>query len=94
MRTRIDNKSFNAIGPVHLYYKVALLTYYRPDLWRKVAKLLCNLRRMNRLDFTGDCFNRMTKYAHRAWKDTKLPSMVRIALRDCIMEEFKFDINP
>ena len=94
MRTRIGNKTFESIGPWPLYYKVSLMIYYRPDLHRKVANLLCQMRRMNHCDFKGDSFDRMTRYAHQAWKDTKFPSLLRIALRDCIMAEFKFDINP
>jgi len=89
---RYERKLFTSIGPWEIYYKLALLTFYTP-YWRKVARLLGNIRRMNHLDFTGVCYNRMISYARRSYKDTKLPRLVKVYLREGIRCEFKFDVE-
>jgi len=91
MRTQSDRKTFDSIGPWERYHKIALLCFYRPDLWRKVARFLSKLRRMNRIDFKGECRHRAFKYAQEAMRDTKLPEMLKFALIQAIIDEFNFD---
>jgi len=49
---------------------------------------------MNHLDFKGASHLRMERYAKQAYRDTKLPGLVRAFLRDCIENEFKIDVDP
>jgi len=91
MKTNSDKKRTSSLGPCGMYYDLALLTFYTP-YWRKVARLLGNIRRMNHIDFNGTSYQRMTTYARRAFKDTKLPRLVKFYLREGIKCEFKFDI--
>jgi len=93
MKTKSDKKLFTSIGPWEIYYKLAMLTFYTP-YWRKVARMLNTMRRMNHCDFSGDSYNRMVRYARSSYKDTQLPDLVKEALRSCIDVEFKFDIDP
>jgi len=92
MKTKSDNKLLSSIGPWEIYHKLALLTFYTP-YWRKVARLLGNIRRRNHIDFKGSAYQNMTRYARRAYKDTKLPLLVKDTLRNCITIEFKFDVE-
>ena len=87
MRTKNDRKLFTSMGPWHIYMKLSLLTFYTP-YWRKICRMLSNLRSMNHMDFKGDCHRRMEKYARQAYKDTKLPDLVKWTLAGCIEEEF------
>jgi hypothetical protein len=89
---RYERKLFTSIGPWEIYHKLALLTFYTP-YWRKVARMLGNIRRMNHIDFKGTAYQNMTKYARRAYRDTKLPLLVKDTLRICIMNELMFDIE-
>ena len=93
MKTKSDKKLLVSIGPWETYHKLALLTYYTP-YWRKISRMLNRLRRMNHMDFTGVCYTRMTRYAQQSYKDTKLPNFVKETLRQCILTELKFDIDP
>ena len=90
---RRERKLFESMGPWNIYMKLALLTFYTP-YWRKVCRMLCKMRTWDRVDFRGECHNRMIKYALAAYKDTKLPDLVKYTLRGCVQEEFKFEIDP
>jgi len=81
------------MGPWHIYRNLSLLTFYTP-YWRKVCRMLCQMRRMNRWDFHGEGLQRCIKYARQSFKDTRLPFMVKWILRDCIRNEFKFEVDP
>lgn len=91
LRTQRDRRAFDSIGPWEQYRNIALMCYYRPDLWRKVARFLSKLRRMNRVDFKGDCRKRAFEYAQNAMRDTKLPDLLKFSLSQAIIEEFNFD---
>jgi hypothetical protein len=91
MRTNCDRKTFDSIGPWERYQKIALMCFYRPDYWRKIARFLSKLRRMNHCDFKGDSRRRMFKYAQSAMKDTKLPDLLKYALIQAVIDEFNFD---
>ena len=85
---RNDRKLLTSMGPWNIYMKLSLLTFYTP-YWRKICRMLCRMRRMNHVDFKGDCHQRMERYARAAYKDTKLPLLVKWTLAGCIEEEFK-----
>jgi hypothetical protein len=89
---KCDRKLFNSIGPHERYREVALLCFYHPVYWRKVSRMLNNLRRKNH-PFDASNHLRLTQYANSAFKDTKLPDVLRFALRHAIEEEFNLLIN-
>lgn len=91
MKSNSDKKRPSSLGPHEMYGDLALLTFYTP-YWRKVARLLGNIRRRNHVDFKGTAYQNMTNYARRAYKDTKLPRLVKVYLRAGIKCEFKFDV--
>ena len=90
MKDRNERKLFTSMGPWHIYMKLSLLTFYTP-YWRKICRMLCQMRRMNRIDFKGECRRRTFKYAQAAMRDTKLPDMLKFALSQAIIDEFNFD---
>lgn len=80
------------MGPRHIYMKLALLTFYTP-YWRKCCRMLCKMRSMNHVDFSGRSRDRLMAYAKRAYKDTKMPEQLKWVLAGCIQTEFKFDVR-
>ena len=90
---RRERKLYTSMGPDHIYLRLALLTFYTP-YWRKICRMLSQMRRMDHVDFKGDCHVRMTKYARAAYRDTRLPPFVKWVLRNCILTEFKIEVDP
>ena len=84
-------RSPESIGPDESCRELALLVLYCPFLWRKVARFLNKLRRINRTDFTGENYRRAVEYSMRAMGDTKFPSVVEIMIRNAVEKEFGFD---
>ena len=93
MKTTSDKKRPSSIGPCAMYHDLAMLTFYTP-YWRKISRMLNQMRRINHPDFSGSCYNRMVRYARQAYKDTKLPRLVKVYLREGIRCEFKFNVDP
>lgn len=92
MKTPSDKKRPSSIGPCGMYHELAMLTFYT-SYWRKVARMLGNIRQRNHIDFKGSAYQNMVRYARKAYKDTKLPHLVKVYLREGIRCEFKFDIE-
>ena len=93
MKDPTDRKLFSSMGPWHIYMKLSLLCFYRPTYWRKVCRMLNNLRRMNHNDFKDVSRGRMIKYGRAAYRDTKLPRLIKWTLADCIRAEFELDVT-
>lgn len=89
---RYNRKLYTSMGSYDIYRNLSLLTFYTP-YWRKICRMLSNMRSMDHVDFKGDCRARMMKYARAAYRDTKLPEFVKWLLRDCIRVEFGFEVD-
>ena len=84
---------FKSIGPWPTYEKIEVALCHSPNLWRKVARMMSKLRRIDRVDFKGESRRRARVYAHSAFRDTRLPLYVKEMLQTAIIEEFNFDPN-
>lgn len=88
-------KNVSSLGPVDVWGMVAELVKDRPNQWRKVARYVNRLRQTWISAAPPEQVKRETlKYARRAYMDTILPPEVMFYLRQAVMAEFNFDINP
>ncbi len=89
---RKDRKLFVSMGPMETYETLATLTYYTP-YWRKICRMLCNLRCMDHSTFDNNCHERMAKYAQQSFDNMKLPEQVKNILWGCLTWEFKIYLD-
>ena len=90
----MDKRNPQSIGPEHIYRDVSNLVYFRPDLWRKVAKMLCNARRIGHIICSkGDPKKRCEEYLQSSMRNTKLPEWLKWHLWWAIEKEFDFEVD-
>jgi hypothetical protein len=88
-------RNTSSLGHPNEWGMVAHLVVNRPNQWRKVARFVANIRhRWISSESPEEVRRRTHDYARRAYRDTILPAEVMFYLRQAVMAEFQFDINP
>jgi hypothetical protein len=83
-----------SLGPERIYRDVSNLLYFRPDMWRKVARMLCKARDIgNIICSMGDPLKRREEYLQSSMRDTHLPEWLKWHLRLAIEREFEIVVD-